>query len=211
MRERTQQEREIQRVVERMRPEFDTTKPQSLETEGHERYVPASSKSATDSISGESSEELKLRLERLESLILQLAEKLVVAECRTPAESGNQLEQVNLRLDRIEALLSHPLEEDNSPKRPTASPSHDKPTPTDGAAVPWNGIPLSGVILASLIGCGLGAAKVYDEHKKEIQAVKEAAQEEADKRRCNGEALAERQAVEFGIGSRAVDSDKKWN
>ncbi|KAH7712417.1 hypothetical protein AAVH_20259 [Aphelenchoides avenae] len=172
------------------------------QTTGHERRGPTPSEQS-DPIDDDNLQEIRLRLDHLESLLMKLPERIGLAEyelCKAAtAESGKKLDQLSLRLNRIESLLSQPS---NDAERTTTSIPHDKRSQTGGAAEPEKPLSQTDIILASLVIVGLCAWLAYDTAKdKKIRAAK-AATEEAEKRRQLVEAVADRLAVEFRVASR---------
>ncbi|KAH7698889.1 hypothetical protein AAVH_34012, partial [Aphelenchoides avenae] len=122
---------------------------QLILVEEDERHVPTPSSSPqTDTVVIDLSADLEQRLDRLESLMAQVAEKLVALEgssCKRASTDGaSRPEQVKPDMDRVESSSSLPSK---------ATRTQDKPTQTDDAAETTKASPepsFASVLLAML-------------------------------------------------------------
>ncbi|KAH7704661.1 hypothetical protein AAVH_28145 [Aphelenchoides avenae] len=212
---RTREQKTARLVVEQLRAEFGT-KPKSQDSDGH--HVPlSSSNTQTDPVVDSRSEELNERLDRLESLVVQLVGKLAAAEGVTsngaPTESSNQYEQAHLRRDSVESLLWELLKEIKRPERTEAPSSRSKSTQTDGAAEPAKTLSFSqaahSVLLSTTVFATFFVFLAYLLRREFPNLEGKFAAKRAEERRQLVEAVAQRLAVEFRVAFRQLASEKK--
>ncbi|KAH7699112.1 hypothetical protein AAVH_33785 [Aphelenchoides avenae] len=185
----SQEQRTARLVIEQMREEFGTkAHTHSQDSEAHERHAPTSSGSTADSTIDGHSEGLTQRLDRLESLMVQLTENLGAVQ------------------DRIESIVSRQSAEDDPTGRGTASHSHEKTAHAESGTTELSKDPSLPMVLLAVLGIICAPAMLAYRFKAD-EAEKQ--RQESEKRRQFAEELVKRLAVKFGVGSRPRGSKKE--